>query len=84
MDGILSVGEAFSYILYVGEESGDSIVWYFDTHSEAGKKILSVCKVKSNCIVQGSARIEVTVPAGMPEATSGTSKIISVSSVSVQ
>lgn len=80
--GVLTIGKKASYILYFGEDSGDSVIWYFDTKSKVGEKILSVCRAKSDCFVYGSTQVEAKVPKEIPESTSGTSKIISVSKIS--
>jgi len=75
--GKLTIGKKYSYIFYYGEESGDSIVHYFDTKSDVGRKIISVCKnFKNDCCGVATIDIDNKVPKGIPESTSGTSRIV--------
>jgi hypothetical protein len=74
-DGILKIGKQYSYIFYFGEQSGDTVVYFFDTNSAVGKKILSLCKNNSPCFGIGTLKSVTQAPVGIPETTSGRYKI---------
>jgi hypothetical protein len=74
-DGTLKVGKQYSYIFYLGKETGDTVVYFFDTDSAVGKKILSLCKNNSPCSGSGDLKAVTEAPAGIPETTSGRYKI---------
>ena len=73
--GTLKTGEQYSYIFYFGKQSGDTLVYFFDTNSAVGKKILSNCKNNSQCFVNGSLEQVTKVPEGIPDSTSGRYKV---------
>lgn len=76
--GTLNLGKQYSYLFYFGKETGDTAVYFFETNSAAGKKILSVCKDKGECSGRGSLKWGAKLPAGIPEPTSAQAEIISV------
>ncbi|NLQ04101.1 hypothetical protein [Cylindrospermopsis raciborskii] len=79
--GDLKIGKTHSYVFYFGKESGDTVIYFFETQSPVGKKITRVCK--QNTLCRGKAQLQVvkSIPKSIPESTSGTYKIISVSQV---
>jgi hypothetical protein len=82
-NGTLKIGQRYSYVFYFGQESGDTVIYFFETNSPVGKKITSVCKNNNPCSGLASlATGETNIPREIPESTSGTYRIISVSSVS--
>jgi Bacterial SH3 domain len=76
--GTLNIGKQYSYLFYFGEQTGDTAVYFFETNSAAGKKILSICKEKSECSGSGSLKWGAKLPAGIPEPSSAQAEIISV------
>jgi hypothetical protein len=78
-NGVLKVGKQYSYIFYFGEQSGDTVAYFFKTQSAVGQQIMSVCKNNQRCSGNASLRMEDKIPKEIPETTSGTYKIISVS-----
>jgi hypothetical protein len=81
--GDLTIGKTHSYIFYFGKESGDTVIYFFETQSPVGKKITRVCKQKKLCRGKAQLQLQVvqSIPKGIPESTSGTYKIVSVSQV---
>ncbi|EFA73755.1 hypothetical protein CRD_01069 [Raphidiopsis brookii D9] len=79
--GISRLGKPTPYVFYFGKESGDTVIYFFETQSPVGKKITRVCK--QNTLCRGKAQLQVvkSIPKSIPESTSGTYKIISVSQV---
>ncbi len=77
-NGTLKVGKQYSYIFYFGKQSGDTVVYFFDTDSAVGKKILSLCKNNSPCSGRGALKAVTAAPAGIPETTSGRYKIMAM------
>jgi hypothetical protein len=63
-DGTLKVGKQYSYIFYFGQQTGDTVVYFFDTDSAVGKKILSLCKNNSPCSGNGALKAVTEAPAG--------------------
>lgn len=49
--GEFNPGPKYSYLYYFGEESGDSLLWYFETRSPAGQMIAAACKPEQVKIV---------------------------------
>jgi hypothetical protein len=76
--GTLNIGKQYSYLFYFGKQTGDTAVYFFATTSTAGKKILSVCKDKSECSGSGSLKWGAKLPAGIPEPSSAQAEILSV------
>jgi hypothetical protein len=76
--GTLNIGKQYSYLFYFGRQSGDTAVFFFETNSTAGKKILSVCKDKGPCSGRGSLKWGAQLPAGIPEPSSAQAEILSV------
>ncbi|HEY9799595.1 hypothetical protein [Anabaena azotica] len=83
-DGTLRIGKQYSYIFYFGEQSGDTVVYFFQTNSAVGRKIRSVCRNNRYCSATGSLQIQNShqIPKGIPESTSGTYRVTSVSATS--
>ncbi len=77
-NGTLKVGKQYSYIFYFGQQSGDTVVYFFDTDSAVGKKILSLCKNNSPCSGRGALKAVTEAPSGIPETTSGRYKIMAI------
>jgi hypothetical protein len=73
--GTLKIGKQYSYIFYLGKQSGDTLVYFFDTDSVVGKRILSTCKNNSPCSGSGILKAVTEAPQGIPETTSGRYKI---------
>jgi hypothetical protein len=80
-NGNLQIGKTHSHVFYFGKESGDTLVYFFETQSPVGKKIISICKRNKPCMGKAQLQIVKPIPKGIPESTSGTYKIISVSQV---
>ncbi|BAZ90032.1 hypothetical protein NIES932_15190 [Raphidiopsis curvata NIES-932] len=79
--GDLKIGKTHSYLFYFGRESGDIVIYFFETQSPVGKKITRVCKQNKLCRGKAQLQLVQSIPKGIPESTSGTYKIISVSQV---
>jgi hypothetical protein len=77
-DGILKVGKQYSYIFYLGEVTGDTVVYFFNTNSAVGKRLLSTCKDNRQCSGSGSLKAVDEIPKGIPKPLSGKYKIISI------
>ena len=82
--GVLKTGKQYSYIFYFGQESGDTVAYFFESKSKVGKKILSVCKNDKPCSGFGKTKLEDKIPKEIPETTSGTYKITSISKVQLR
>lgn len=80
--GTLHRGKVHSYVHYFGEESGDTLAWYFDNRSPAGKAILATCRPARPCHVTATTTSDKTKPADIPETTSGSWRVLSVTKVS--
>ncbi len=80
--GKLEVGKTKSVILYVGEETGDYAAYCFKNNSEAGRRILAVCKNGQKCEVTGRGDYEAACEVPGLEATlSSKASITSVTTV---
>ncbi|MBJ7899361.1 MAG: hypothetical protein GC158_05450 [Cyanobacteria bacterium RI_101] len=79
--GVLKVGKQYSHIFYSGKETGDTVAYFFENKSKVGQKILSTCKNNKPCSGSGNTEIEDKIPKEIPETTSGTYKITSISKV---
>ena len=80
--GTLHAGKADSYMVYVGEESGDFAAFCFANDSEAGRAILAACKDGETCEFTGKVDqgIECKVDKETQEVLSASGRILSVKS----
>ena len=82
--GSLSVGKTDSYILHVGQESGDFAALCFPNRSEVGRAILAACKKGAVCEFKGAVDQGAEckkVDKATRAVLSGSGKILSVESV---
>jgi Bacterial SH3 domain len=77
-NGTLKIGKQYSYIFYFGKQTGDTVVYFFDTDSAVGKNILSRCKNNSPCSGSGALKAVTEAPQGIPETTSGRYRITAI------
>ena len=81
--GTVKVGKSVSYILYVGEETGDYAAFCFAKNSAIGRRILAACKNGEVC--QFTAKVNQETECKVDRATqkvlSGSGKIVSIASV---
>jgi hypothetical protein len=79
--GTLHVGKTSSYLLYVGEESGDFAAFCFTNASKAGRKILASCK-RGECEFKGTVDqgASCKVDAATQKILSGSGRVVSVTS----
>jgi hypothetical protein len=80
--GEFTPGAKYSYLYYFGAESGDSVVWYFETQSPAGQMITAACKPKKQCYVTGGYLTDKKIPKEIPETTSGSWRLVEVTQAS--
>jgi hypothetical protein len=79
--GELQVGKTRSLILYVGMESGDYAAYCFANNSEAGRKILTVCKNRKQCAVKATVADYACKVPGLEADLSYSARIVKVQSV---
>lgn len=81
--GTLHAGKADSYVMYVGEESGDFAAFCFANDSDAGRAILAACKDGDTCEFSGKVDqgTECKVDAETQKVLSGSGKVLKVDSV---
>jgi hypothetical protein len=81
--GTLHAGKAESYMVYVGEQSGDLAAFCFANDSEAGRAILAACKDGETCEFTGKVDQgqECKVDKETQKVLSGSGRVLSVTSV---
>jgi len=79
--GELQVGKTESLLLYFGAESGDYAAYCFANRSQAGRKILSVCKKGKQCAVKGTVGSYPCKVPGLEADLSDSGRILKVLSV---
>ncbi|MEO7539129.1 MAG: hypothetical protein ABIV21_03835 [Pyrinomonadaceae bacterium] len=82
--GTLHIGKTSSYLLYVGEESGDFAAFCFTNSSKAGRKLLASCG-RGVCEFKGTVDQGATckVDAATQRVLSGSGRVLSVTSARV-
>ena len=80
--GTLRAGKADSYMVYVGEESGDFAAFCFANASEAGRAILAACRDGDTCEFNGKVDqgVECKVDKETQKVLSAGGRILSVTS----
>ena len=80
--GTLHAGKAESFMVYVGEESGDFAAFCFANDSEAGRAILAACKDGDTCEFTGTVDqgVECQVDKETQKTLSASGRILSVKS----
>ncbi|HVG33307.1 MAG TPA: DUF3828 domain-containing protein [Pyrinomonadaceae bacterium] len=81
--GTLHAGKTDSYMVYVGEESGDFAAFCFANDSQAGRAMLAACKDGATCEFAGKVDqgIECKVDKETQKILSASGRILSVKSV---
>jgi hypothetical protein len=80
--GTLHAGKTGSYLVYVGEETGDFAAFCFLNNSKPGRTILSACKNGDTCQFSGMVDQSKSckVDAATRKVLSGSGRILTVSS----
>lgn len=80
--GTLHAGKTDSYMVYVGEESGDYAAFCFTNDSDAGRAILAACKDGDTCEFDGKVDqgAECKVDKDTQKVLSGSGRVLSVKS----
>jgi hypothetical protein len=60
--GTLREVGSYAAIYYVGKESGDLAIFYFEKSSTVGRRILAVCQPEHRCEFSGSVSVEKLPP----------------------
>ena len=81
--GTLHAGKTDSYMVYVGEESGDFAAFCFANNSEAGRAILAACKDGDTCEFTGKVDqgVECKVDKDTQKILSASGRVLKVESV---